>query len=513
MELRRTDSFRRAAQETLSSANAELERRVAQRTAQLQTVVKQAEAAKLHISNMVERMSDGMVAFDIEWRFDYVNRKAGELLGFEPISILGKRLMDVFPEMVGHPFLDTVAQASLEQRSIKLDVYYRARDVWFECRCYPSREGMSFFFQDISNRKRAEAALQEASSRLELAVRASKIGLWSWNVGSNDVFYSAQFKAQLGYADDEFPHLIDSWSTRVHPDDLARVWESVSAHLQDPELNDYEQEYRVRHRDGTYRWILSRARLYRAAGQPDRMVGCHIETTERRATEEALRALAEHLHSVREEEAGRIARELHDELGAALTGLKMDVGWVDRLLAKTVDPVLNAPIHKRIQGINQLLDETIGSVRKVCHALRPAVLDQLGLAAAMDWQCAEFEARTGMQCQLERDEAFRLDDSRATVVFRILQELLTNVARHSGATEVNVTASCDEEEFRLEVQDNGRGLPADALNQKNRFGLVGVRERAAAAAGNASFESSPGGGTTVKVCIPAVCEPLTGHGH
>jgi signal transduction histidine kinase len=141
-------------------------------------------------------------------------------------------------------------------------------------------------------------------------------------------------------------------------------------------------------------------------------------------------------------------------------------------------------------------------MRKVCHALRPAVLDQLGLAAAIDWQCAEFQVRTRIRCRISRDESFGLADAKRTAIFRILQELLTNVARHARATEVTVSARRIEDAFHLAVADNGRGLPADAFARRNHFGLVGIRERALAAEGSATFEATPGGGTTVRICIP-----------
>jgi signal transduction histidine kinase len=271
------------------------------------------------------------------------------------------------------------------------------------------------------------------------------------------------------------------------------------------------------HRDGTYRWVLSRSRLTcDAAGRPERLLGCHIDITERRATEEALwasrarlRALAEHLHSVREEEAGRIARELHDEMGSALTALKMDVGWLDRQLTKLVKPSQGEPLHERLLDINRQVDGTLESMRKVCHALRPAVLDQLGLAAAIDWQCAEFQARSGIRCRVSRDESFGLADAKRTAIFRILQELLTNVTRHAHASEVTVSARRIDAAFYLAVADNGRGLPEDAFARRNSFGLVGIRERALAAEGSATFEETPGGGTTVRICIPMEHEKIS----
>lgn len=633
LELRRLGLERGKAEAELAMAKADLERRVAQRTTQLQIAVRQAETAKQHIGNMVERMSDGMVALDPQWCFDYVNSKAGELLGFEPRKMLGQRMLDVFPNAAAHPAFHMCMEAVRKQEPLKTEGFYEKRGIWLEARCYPSKEGVSIFFQDITNRKRAEdgrdhertlsdtiinslpgtfylfdehgdyirwnevaermtgrmgddfrrahpidmispedrgvveagirktfesgqaiiearvrnhgtgedrwhlltgryigieerrcllgvgidiserkaaeEALNEARSRLEVAVRASGIGFWSWEVATNQFYLSPEFKSQLGFGEESASDDYRFWQTRVHPDDLPRVMETLSIRARKP-AGDFELEYRMLHRDGGYRWMLSRSRLTcDAAGRPERMLGCHIDITERRATEEALwnsraqlRALAEHLHSVREEEAGRIARELHDEMGSALTALKMDLGWVDRQLERHVKPAQREPLQARLAEINKQVDGTLDSMRKVCHALRPAVLDQLGLAAAIDWQCAEFQGRTGIRCKISRDESFGLADAKRTAIFRILQELLTNVTRHAQATEVSVSARRKDEAFHLTVVDNGVGLPDDALARRNSFGLVGIRERVLAAEGSARWEATAGGGTTVRICIP-----------
>lgn len=366
---------------------------------------------------------------------------------------------------------------------------------------------------DISDRKATEHALSTASTNLEITIAASGIGLWEWDAKKDTVSFSREYKRQLGYADHEYANEHASWQAHIHPEDNAALQAYMAVFFQDPSI-EYEREYRMRHRDGTYRWILSRARLFRDEnGLPERMMGCHIDVTERRAMEEAnrqsreqIRALAEHQNLVREEEAGRIARELHDELGAALTGLKIDLGWVDRRVAK-LEVSSGEAIRQRISVIDHQLDDTISSVRKVCQALRPAVLDQLGLADAIDWQCAEFKARTGVECDVDRDETLSLDGSKNIAVFRILQELLTNVSRHAHATRVTVRAYCEETEFHLVVTDNGVGLPDDALQRKSHFGLVGVQERVLAASGTVNFQRIPEGGTIVRVCLPSLCEP------
>jgi len=217
-----------------------------------------------------------------------------------------------------------------------------------------------------------------------------------------------------------------------------------------------------------------------------------------RASEENLRALAAHLESVREEERVRIAREIHDELGQALTGLKFDIGGLAKACAS--DP----NVAERTAAIGMAIDRIITSVRRIASGLRPEVLDEIGLSAAVEWQGREFSRRTGIRCSVEIDPAFADPDSeRSTAVFRILQELLTNVARHANATRVNVHLA-DGDMIRLRVEDNGRGIEKGKFQHSRSLGFMGLRERVLAFGGSIEVEGHQGDGTgtTVHVVIP-----------
>jgi signal transduction histidine kinase len=268
-------------------------------------------------------------------------------------------------------------------------------------------------------------------------------------------------------------------------------------------VGDYEAEYRLRHRDGSYRWIHSRGRIYHdPEGQPWRMMGSHVDVTERRTLEENLRALAAHLQTVRDQEAERIARELHDELGARLTGMKLDLAWLDRRVTRLLSPNDATGLRERLRAMTETIDETVRSVRKVCRDLRPGVLDELGFAAAIEWQAGEFQTRTGIHCRLSMSEPLEVRADHATALFRILQELLTNVTRHAKAAGVRIEVRQGAGEITMEVADDGCGMPEDALTRRDRFGLMGLRERVLAAGGNVEFLSAPGQGTRVFVRFP-----------
>jgi signal transduction histidine kinase len=216
-----------------------------------------------------------------------------------------------------------------------------------------------------------------------------------------------------------------------------------------------------------------------------------------RASEENLRALAAHLQSVREEERIHIAREIHDELGQALTGLKFDIN----ALAKSCGQG-GFDLPERTVALGKAIDRIINSVRRIASGLRPEVLDEIGLGAAIEWQAREFSRRTGIRCVVEIEPGWAdPDKERSTAIFRILQELLTNVARHANATRVSVRAS-DGDVLHLRVEDNGRGIEARKFENPRSLGFMGLRERTQALGGNIEVQGEPGKGTTVAVAIP-----------
>ena len=232
----------------------------------------------------------------------------------------------------------------------------------------------------------------------------------------------------------------------------------------------------------------------------------HDITERKRAEEdlrrsfEQLRALAAHLQSVREEERTRVAREIHDELGQALTAIKLDLTALLRDLPPDQEPAV-----RRCQSSSKLLDEAIQSVRRIATDLRPGVLDDLGLVAAVEWAVDEFQARTGIQCHVSLpDVDIAMDAAHATALFRIFQETLTNVARHANATQVNVRLDRQNGDLSLEVRDDGKGIPEKQISAGQSLGILGMRERALLLGGELTISGGPGKGTIVKVRIPNI---------
>ena len=218
--------------------------------------------------------------------------------------------------------------------------------------------------------------------------------------------------------------------------------------------------------------------------------------TERlRESEDKLRRLAAHLISVREEERAHIAREIHDELGQVLTGLKMEVAWLAKRLK-------DKPLIEKTDSMCKLIDTTVQTVRKIATGLRPEMLDDMGLIAAVGWQAKEFQKRTGIRCRAKLPPEVKLDIDVSTTMFRIFQEVLTNVARHSRATRVDMELTLGEDKVGLDVVDNGVGIADSDLNGKKSLGLLGMHERALLFGGEVKITGTPGHGTRVAVSIP-----------
>jgi signal transduction histidine kinase len=226
-----------------------------------------------------------------------------------------------------------------------------------------------------------------------------------------------------------------------------------------------------------------------------------------------LRLLSERLQSAREEERIRIARDIHDELGQALTCLKIDLSWLHRRLRVNADSrndrtARPLSLREKTKAMLKSIDGTMDAVGRISAELRPALLDDLGLLAAIEWQVQEFQKRTGIRCGLtlpSRNPV--LEPGRSTALFRICQEILTNVARHSKATRVRILLKRERSGMVLKVQDNGRGITRDEISDRGSIGLLGIRERALFWGGEVRIRGIPGRGTRVAVKIPITQAP------
>lgn len=341
----------------------------------------------------------------------------------------------------------------------------------------------------------------------------------------------------------------------VHPDDRKMATDRFAESLQHPGKL-IRAEFRLRHQDGSWRWIDSTIRNLLADPSVQAIVSNYRDITDRKEGEEALRRAHEELEargrgwtgelasataafqktlperqraeeelrtpqeqlrasagrllSLQEEERARLSREIYEELGQALSALKLGSAWLSSRL-----PTDQAPLMEATRAMSELADSAMGSVRRIATELRPSVLDHLGLVAALEWQAQDFERRTDIACEFAQGQADRpLATVVRTTVFRICQETLSNVARHAHATRVRIQVREEAGSLLLTVADNGRGITEQELASRTSLGLLAMREQALLLGGQVSIVGRAGEGTTVTVQIPlrqAISgEPLEG---
>ena len=245
--------------------------------------------------------------------------------------------------------------------------------------------------------------------------------------------------------------------------------------------------------------------VFDSKGNVNRLAICSRNITEKetnekdiRASREQLRNLSIHLQTVREEERASIAREIHDDLGQLLTVIKINISEIEKSLPKRKKDEI-----KKINTIKNLLDAASESIHKISSELRPSILDDLGLSAAVEWQAEEFHKNTGIKCNVKlKPEEIILDEKLSITIYRIIQEALTNVTRHSRARNVDINIKVQNKNLNLTIKDNGVGIKEEKINNPKSFGLIGIRERLVPWKGTAEIIGIKDEGTTIVVNIP-----------
>ena len=355
---------------------------------------------------------------------------------------------------------------------------------------------------EIAERKQIEKALRKSEAQLAEAQQLAQLGSWSRELATNVVTWSEEIFRIFGMEPRKVGTNYEAFLQRIHPDDRT----AVRAVIEDAfkHHRPFSCEYRITRLDGAARIIHAHGSVVvDDAGKPIRAFGTAQDITERkhaeeelRTSREQLRALAAYLQSVREEERTRISRELHDEIGQGLTAIKL-------ALERNVSNPSAATPAALTQTLT-LANELIGQVRDLSLELRPTMLDDLGLLAALRWHFERYTA----QCKIDVDFKYTgLDDRRfspetETAAYRIVQEALTNVARHAGVDHVVVEIDADQDRLRIQIKDRGAGFDSYSLPAARTAGLSGMRERAIILGGKLEIQSSSGAGTVLIAILP-----------
>lgn len=480
---------------------------------------RQAEAALRESEERFRRIMENSPALifikDVEGRYLQTNRQFETIFRLTPSEIVGKTDLDVFPPEQAAAFrandcrvLEAGTPMEFEEVAIHDDGPHTSLVVKFplldaQGRCY----ALCGIATDITDRKRAEEERQKLAKDRLLLLESTGEGIYGLDRQGRCTFINSAASRMLGYSPEEL--LGQDMHERIHHflrDGAAYLRPRCHIHetLVDGKGRKIDDEVYWR-KDGTSFPVEYSSFPVIEQDLVTGAVVVFLDITDRKraeqqltASHDQLRKLTARLESVREEERILIAREIHDELGQALTGVKLELSLLRDQL-----PDVSPTVHTRLESISGLVDATIQSVRRIATDLRPIVLDQLGLIPAIEWQTQEFQSRTGIQCRLDIYlRSAPLSQTASTAMFRIFQEILTNVVRHAKASVVQITLQEQAGGLVLEVHDNGRGITDAELADAQSLGLVGMRERALLLGGNITFAGNTGSGTTVRVRIP-----------
>ncbi|MBL9138134.1 MAG: PAS domain S-box protein [Verrucomicrobiales bacterium] len=444
---------------------------------------------------------------DRELRYTWI---ANPALGLNEEEALGRTDEEILGMEAAQPLM-AIKRRVLEFKKgerHELTVSRAGRSGWFDLMVEPLRDaagqvvGITCAAVDITKRKMAEAALQEAEARLRLSAEAGNLGFWDWDLESNQLLFSAEGRRQIGYIEEELPSRIEELQVRVHPEDIETILRTARAVIAHPE-DRHRVEFRFKHQDGHYRWFYSEADVMRGPdGKPRRMLGCNVDVTQHKRLEtERAMALAR-VATVAELERQRIARELHDQTAQRLVALSVELKTLETNLAS------GRPQRRRVEFLRRAVDDLQQQVRQIAWDLRAGELAEGGLEAALRAYIEEWSERTALGAEFECRglNGQRLPAAIESTLYRVTQEMLANVAKHARATCVSVLLERDDELVRLTVEDDGCGFDAEAIQESpetaQRLGLLGIRERVALAGGTLLIESAPGAGTTLLVRVP-----------
>ena len=450
---------------------------------------------------------------DLRGRYRFVNAQFLKRFGLRREQVIGRSDAEIFPRSQAGAFAGSDERVLERGEALQFEETARYVDgdranvvVRFPVRdAAGAMVGVGGVATDITERKVSEQALRESRTLLEEAQKVAGLGCWEWDPGSGRLQWSDELYRIYGVDPAGFQPSFEAYLERVHPDDRGRVSETVATALVDG--RGFRFEERIVRPDGEMRVLRSQGEVVKnERGRALKLLGACFDITEQKAAEERLRAaagtlsrLSRRLVEAEEAERRRIARELHDRVGQNLSALNINLDIVLGMLGEQA----GKEVRVRLRDSLALVDGTLQTIENVMADLRPPLLDEYGLGAALGWHAEEFVRRTHLRVDFEdrakeRTRALRHED--AVTLFRIAQEALNNVAKHAQAAVIRIILEVKENHFILEIRDDGRGF--DPAAPTGRLGMRSMRERAEAAGAAFEVQSAPGQGTIVRASIP-----------
>lgn len=337
-------------------------------------------------------------------------------------------------------------------------------------------------------------ALTHSAQQLDLSADAADVGTWTRKVGETTIFASSKWK-ELFRFDPVGPVTVNDFRNRIHPEDLELVLNNVKA--MEEFGDDFEYEYRIILPSGEVRWMVSRGQVTFEGGKPAYLRGASVDITKRKLVEEQAHELSRKLMVAQENERARLARELHDDLSQSLALLAIQLQVVGK------GPEIPNTIRTCLDDLTEQIQRISSDVHRISHELHPSKLNQLGLEASLGGFCREIARAHSLKVQFEAKNVPRtLPEDVSLCVYRIAQESLQNVAKHSDASIASVTIERQDDKIRLVVSDNGRGFDPEAARSRESLGLISMEERVRAVKGELSVVSTIGSGTRIFVDVP-----------
>jgi PAS domain S-box-containing protein len=494
----------------------------------------------------VTRRSDGKIL--------YANQNTTSILGLSPQQLIGRKTSDFYDDPAERvKILEMIKQNgrihNYEQKIKRADGTISWRLVSCEPLLFHGEPALLIGYLDITARKQAETTIRESQNRYQVLFDEAPTPLWEIDMSAVKSLLEQWQKRgvdNLRVFLAEHPEAVEQCLSLIKTLDVNQVaWRLYQADSKEQLIANARQIWNAESMSAFKEQLL-----VIAAGKTDNefetsqqtlrgkklniwvhwhvVPGCEqslakifiatIDVTERvktldelQASRARLRALSAHLQSSREQERLAIARDLHDELGQALTSLKMDMSMLERKAQSANGQFDCAAVLGDIAIMQERIAETIKHVRGLITELRPEVLDTLGLLPALEWQLEEFYKRTGMPFDFDSTVAdLNVPSAHAVAVFRIFQESLTNIARHANAGRVSAKIEKRDAALWVEISDDGRGISPEEFNAPGKFGLLGMRERALVFGGEVEITGAPGRGTTVKIKVPLSEEERVG---
>ncbi|HSL88105.1 MAG TPA: PAS domain S-box protein [Ignavibacteriaceae bacterium] len=440
----------------------------------------------------------GNVLFDQEGKIADVNPAFVKMIGYSKEQLIDKSLWKILygKEKIFNKD-SLINNQSIETHINRLDGQKTWLKISFSSIDLP-QAAINYFLgvaEDVTVQKLSEKILKESEFKLRRMVENLPAG--AVYLDDKSFYFNREVEKITGYKANEISDL-SQWFKKLFP---GQTNQALNYYNND-KLDKFNltRIIEITRKDNEKRKLEFIAHLF-SSGE----VWILNDITQKVKAEEKLiksrdqlKKLSEHLQAAREEERAKIAREVHDDLGQSLTALKMDIVWLkkNRLVKAEL-------VSEKLDSMVDVINQTIKTIQRIGTELRPKLLDDLGLISAIEWQAREFQKRSGIKCKINLNDDFTdLNNNASLTLFRIFQEALTNIARHSKADSVDVTIKSDDKDFYLSIYDNGVGIPKNKLEASTSIGIIGMKERAEIVGGNVQIKTDSKKGTEIIVVIP-----------